>query len=294
MEHSIGYYVKAILDHANPAIAILGALSLICSAIFNLTYLINIDGRALFMMTLSDYLSLSISTIPMVLVPLVFFGFICASYIIPFHAFSWLESKKALSSTHILVYAVCFISVVTFGFLTISTEFAVLLIPVYMMIAATPMLGLVQKEAQPTNKFLWFHTGLTLIYLLMFGWVLLSGELRPLVSVAILLLILEAWILMSTYRRSNTLFLLTIYLCHGLNFILFLPLYSGYAFAKSDTSEDSKLPRIEVKVRDGRTLEDMIALRGMERGMLLWDGKRTVFLPWRSISSMSEATNRTQ
>jgi hypothetical protein len=35
----------------------------------------------------------------------------------------------------------------------------------------------------------------------------------------------------------------------------------------------------------------MIVLRGMERGVLLWNGKGTVFLPWASINSVIEEIN---
>jgi hypothetical protein len=119
----------------------------------------------------------------------------------------------------------------------------------------------------------------------------LITKLYSLIWVAILLLLVEGWALFRAYRGTDTLLSLTIYLCHGVNFLLFLPLYAGYGFAKADTSEDSQLPRVEVNVRDGDKLKNMIILRGMERGVLLWNGKETVFLPWASINCMSEGTN---
>jgi hypothetical protein len=75
---------------------------------------------------------------------------------------------------------------------------------------------------------------------------------------------------------------------------LFLPLYSGYSSARADVSKDSTLARAEVVIRGGPTLKDMIVLRGMERGVLLWDGKRTVFVPWRNVVSMAEGTGKVQ
>jgi hypothetical protein len=134
------------------------------------------------------------------------------------------------------------------------------------------------------------------MYFAYFGRLLFTADLRSLLSVAILLLVLEAWVLASAYRRSSTLLSLTVYLCHGLNFLLFIPLYSGYAFAKADTSEDTTLARAEVSVRGGPTLKGMIVLRGMERGVLLWDGskKKTVFVPWRNIISITEGTDKEQ
>lgn len=295
MEHSIGYYIKAILDHVTPVIAILGALSLIGSAVFNLAYLITLDVRALFLMTLTDHISLSISIVPIVLVPLVIFGLIFTSYLIPFHAFSWIESKKALSRFHTFLYVASLIVVLTLGFLTIKTDLAVLLAIFYLTIATTPILGFFQRKPQWENKFLWCHAGLAVIYLFFFGRMLiLSGNLRPLISVAILILILEIWALASTYRQSSTLLSLTVYLCHGLNLLLFLPLYSGYSSARADVSKDSTLARAEVVIRGGPTLKDMIVLRGMERGVLLWDGKRTVFVPWRNVVSMAEGTGKVQ
>jgi hypothetical protein len=97
VEHSIGYYIKAILADATPVIAILGALSLVSSALFHLSYLINIGDRSVFMMTLTDYLSFSIVMIPLILVPIVIFGILSAAYFIPGHLFNWLESRKMLS-----------------------------------------------------------------------------------------------------------------------------------------------------------------------------------------------------
>ena len=112
------------------------------------------------------------------------------------------------------------------------------------------------------------------MYLYMFYRMLLAAEeLRILLLAAALLIFLEVWVLRSAYGRSNALLTLSIYLCHGLNFLLFLPLYTGYLFAKSDTSEDSGLPRVEINLRNGDILRNMIVLRGMERGVLSWNGK---------------------
>ena len=114
MEHSIGYYIKAILDHANPVIAILGAPSLICSAIFNLTYLINTGSRTLFLMTLSDYVSLSIAMIPMVLVGLVAFGLIVFHMSYHTRCLVRLTAKKKVKfAAHTFTYVGCLIVVLT-------------------------------------------------------------------------------------------------------------------------------------------------------------------------------------
>ena len=111
------------------------------------------------------------------------------------------------------------------------------------------------------------------IYLQFFTFVLFTPALRLLLPIAILLLTLEVWILRRVYRLSYERLSATFYLFHGINFFLFLPLYTGYLFAKSDTSAEGKLPRVEVRLTDGAALENMIVLRGMERGVLLWDGK---------------------